>query len=198
MFLTVYGATGTGKDAILDLLTRRGYEIIKMRPIAECSQFHMQLQYLTERIRVHLEAQKVANRRDVVTIRSPYDTHVVYSNMLLKQERISQAEFDILATIADTITPALEPPHAAIHTFTSPMNAMNRLALRSKEIDQNSFNDQLALYKEFADKVRIPNIEVNFDEPMEVIQKDFDFNIASLKTTTVTNQTLWRREMYRE
>jgi deoxyadenosine/deoxycytidine kinase len=199
MFLAIYGATGTGKDTILDLLTRRGYEYFQCKPIEPTdSPFNDQLAYQVERTRVHLEAQKVANRRDVVTVHTPYDTNAVFGQMLFNQERITQQEFSYLNLIVHGINPALEPPHAAIHCFTSAMTAMNRLALRSKDIDQNSFNAQLELYKTFAQRVRIPQIECDFDQPMETIQKDFDFNIASLKTTTVTNQTLWRREMFRD
>jgi len=198
MFIAIYGATGTGKNTILDLLVRRGYEIIQCRHIEAATPFLTQLGYLTERIRVHLEAQKIANRRDVVTIRTPFDTHLVYSKVLLDMERISQEEFNQLATIADTINPALDPPHASIWTYTSAMTAMNRMSLRSVGIDQSQFNAELKAYAEFAPLIRIPQVEANFDEPMETIQKDFDFNLASLKTTTVTSQSLWKREMLRE
>jgi len=174
MFLTVYGATGTGKNSVLEMLTRRGFEILKCKHFAAATPYLTQLKYLTERIRVHLEAQKVANRRDVVTIRTPFDTHRVYSKVLLEMEQISQSEFDQLAIIADTINPALDPPHACIWTYTSAMTAMNRMSLRNANIDQSQFNAELKAYSEFAPIVRIPQVEVDFA------------------------QSLWKKEMLRE
>jgi deoxyadenosine/deoxycytidine kinase len=198
MFLAVYGATGTGKNTILDLLIKRGYEYLECKPILPSGSFFSdQLAYQAERLRVHLEAQKLANRRDVVTLHTPYDTHAVFSKLLFNQERITERELGYLDLVSCVDT-ALDPPHASIYCYTSTMTAMNRLALRHKDIDQDSFNAQLALYRAFSERVRIPQVECNFDESMDTIQKDFDFNIASLKTTTVTAQSLWRRSFFKD
>lgn len=197
MFFTVQGCAGTGKYAVADMLTRQGFQLIEIKePPKSASFFSNQLAYLSERLKVHLEAQAVANKKDVVTVHSPYDTHVVYSKLLLKQEKISQAEYEDLAYLYHAMLPIIEPPHAAIFTSCSSINAQNRMTLRGKSIHEQDLIDQLKSFKEFSTNIKIPQVEVNFDESMEIIQKDFIFNFASLKTTGVTNQTLWAREMF--
>lgn len=197
MFFMVYGAAGTGKGSIKDMLVRQGFLYLESKlPPASDFHFSNQMAYLAERMNTHLEAQKLANRKDVVTIHSPHDTHVIYSKMLLDQEKITQKEYDDLEYLYRAMYPSIEPPSACIYTFCSPLTAFDRMKLRGKSIHETDFHYQIKAYKDFSIEVKTPQVEVDFDQSMDRIQQDFTFNYASLKTTGVANQSLWERQMF--
>jgi deoxyadenosine/deoxycytidine kinase len=196
MWLMVYGGAGTAKHVVVDLLVKRGYEYLKSPEPSSLDEFGRQLEYLVGRARQHLRAHQLMGRRDVLTVRSPFDTFEVYTKMLHDQQKITDEQFNYLKVIYDGLFSSFEPPHAAVWCHASSINALSRIQLREQPVDQNEFNEQLVRYKAFYNMVKVPQIEWNLDLPLEILLKDFEFNIASLRTTSVASQTLWQRSFY--
>ncbi len=198
MWTVVYGAAGTGKHEIIQTLVKKGFTEMKTDPVPDDHSFASQLSYLTQRIRLHIEIQKIMNKKDIVTLRSVYDTHEVFSRLMLTTERITQPEFDTLEIIYRALYKALEPPHAAVFCHCGTLTAIDRMSLRGKTLPQGEWDQQRLAYKTFSERVKIPQVEVNFSLDMGLIRQEFEFNFASLKTTAVTNQSLWAKEMFHE
>jgi hypothetical protein len=197
MWVQVFGSPGSGKEEIVNMLTRRGFEHLKPKPLKnQIDSFVGQHRFLSQRIALDIQAAKVANRKNIVTVHGTHDTHLVYSKVLLKQERITQAEFDVLDFLYQEVSPILEPPNSVVFTKTSEMNASARASLRGATLPPD-FRDYFAAYTGLAGSVKLPMVEVDFDLDMDIIKKDFEFNFASLRTTAVVAQTLWQRDFLR-
>jgi len=196
MWVSIVGATGTGKHEIKDLLVREDFEYLEIKEPAEphVDLFERQFQFFMQRVSVHLQAQEVMNKQDVVTIGSVWDSIDVHYWNLVKNKLVPTDKI-ALHDYADTVLlPRLKSPHSVIYCFTEPMTAFNRMQLRGgMKVTPAEYNVQIALYKEFVNKIKVPLIEVDFGQPMDRILRDFEFNLASLRTTAVTAQSLWDR-----
>lgn len=198
MWVAIVGASGTGKHEIKDLLVREDYEFMPIAPPSSDDLFQRQFQYLTQRIAVHLKAQEVMNKRDVVTIGSAYDCLDVHFRSLVHRGLLTAEQIVLSEYVEKNLVPLLKPPHSVIWTYAEPHTAFSRMELRGGlTVPPAEYNDQLTRYEEFATKIKVPLVEVDFSQPMSKILKDFEFNLASLRTTAVTAQTLWEREFLR-
>jgi len=199
MWVSIFGAAGTGKHEIKDLLVREDYEYLEIREPSSTDMFERQYQFLWQRFSIHLQAQEMMDKHDIVTIGTVWDNIEVHYKMLTSVRGIlTKEQCDLLDYAHEIVIPRLKSPHSVIWTYTETMTAFNRMSLRNKiTVTPDEYNQQLARYKEFALKIRVPLIEIDFGQPMDRIIKDFEFNLASLRTTAVTAQSLWTREFLR-
>ena len=195
MWISVVGATGTGKNEIKDLLLKEDYEYLPIKYPTLDEPVARQFDFLVQRLAVHLKAQSLMDRYDIVTIGSVWDSFAIHFQRLLDQKLVPSEYVTLSKSIEANILPQLKPPHAVVWTYTEQMTAFNRMQLRGGlTVTPAEYNAQLSLYKDFAMKVKVPLVEVDFGQSMEHITKDFIFNLASLRTTSVTAQSLWQRE----
>jgi deoxyadenosine/deoxycytidine kinase len=199
MWIAILGAPGTGKTLVAEMLSKDGFDLLDYeKPEAE-KPFKKDLKHFTGRLRNQLIAAQVMNRKDVVTIRSIWDTYGIFIKASRRLQEISEDEFSIFKQIYDSFPDGgLEPPHAVIWTRTDKMSAFNRMALRGVEINQEHFNLQLAAYEELMSEVKVPIIEIDTSQMRpEAIKKNLDFGIASLKASNLSSQSLWSRSFFR-
>ena len=198
MWIAIIGACGTGKHSVLKMLEKDGYKYIEaVKPKLETPGFDLEFAYACERLRVQIEAQKIMNKKDVVTIHTFWETWDVFTPIAESKFQIDRVEMDRLKLMSETFKEILEPPHAIIYTQSEKMNAFNRMQLRQQTVNQLDFNQQIELYQKFVEKVRVPVVDVDGNRTFDDMRKDLEFGVASLKASTVGSQSFWDREMFR-
>lgn len=198
MWVSIVGACGTGKHSVLKMLEKDGYEFIPTNSPAEIAPgFDLEFSHACERLRVQVQAQKIMNKKNVVTVHTFWETQDVYVPIALKKDQLTYIEVARLTLMHNTFKEILEPPHAMIYIQSEKMNAFNRMSLRQQTVSQDDFNEQIRLFDEFVKKIRIPVVEIDGNRTPDQIKKDLEFGVASLKASTVGSQSFWNREFFR-
>lgn len=204
MWIVVCGPTGTGKELIIGDMVRSGFEIIPPTPPSfyvetEKTQFLQELAIFSSRFNASLEASKWMERKDVVTLRTFWESRDVFVPIARMMDKISEAESRAFQLIFNSLQDDhYIPPTAIIYAKTDKMNALNRMKLKNKiEISEDEFNLQVEHYDKFVERVRTPVIELDISLPPDEVRKNLEFGLSSLKAANLVQRTLWTRTFFK-
>jgi len=203
MWVMITGATGSGKRVIADYLIKDGFELIDPSFDVEVGDdnFSKELTYLMKRLNAQLRAASLKDRRNVVTLRSFFDTYEVMIKTAHLFTHITDKELAHLKIIYDnliTCDQAIAPPDALVYMDTPKMAAMNRQALTGgREVTQEFFHKEVEAYRAFVDRVAVPTINISASSKPEVMKNELDYGVNSLKAANLGSQSVWTRSFFR-
>lgn len=205
MWIAIIGAPGTGKNFVAEYLQRQSFELIK-RPTIDVSSavkggdFRSHIRISMDKLRDQLKAGSMRDRSNVITIGTYWDAHLIYSEILRNYEIVSKDEKEILDEIFSAYRDPgiLAVPHAIVYTTADKMAAMNRIKLRGMEFNPDLFIEQSRRFKEFAERIRVPVVEVDAVASPEVVYQSLDFGINSLKASALHNGSVWGKDFFYE
>lgn len=200
MWIVVCGPTGTGKELIVKEIARGGYDLLPSFYVeTEKTQFLRELAVFTRRMKTQIEASRFMERRDVVTVRTFWETRDVFVPIAKAMDRINQDEARAFELIFESMEDEhYIPPTAVVYAKTDKMNALNRMKLNGiVGISEEEFNLQVAYYDKFIDKVRVPVIELDISLSPDEVRRNLEFGLSSLKAANLTQRTLWTRTFFK-
>lgn len=197
----VIGPTGSGKNFVSDYLKKDGYQ--RLDPTFESESgtlFDKQLSYLMSRFRIHMKASQIRDRKDVITLRSFHDTHLVLSEVLHRRTEINDKEKKILDVIYKNLANDdfhIPPPDVVIYMKTVKMSAITRSLLRGVDVSDDFYNHEVELYDEFVKRIGSQIIELDVSLGVDHIYQNVEFGINSIKAANLGSQTIWQRPFLR-
>jgi deoxyadenosine/deoxycytidine kinase len=157
-----------------------------------------ELSFAMSRANTMIKAGKLMNRKDIVTVRSFYESRDIFIPISFEQTLINKFDVDVFNTVAGTLDDDFFiPPHAVIYCRSDKMSALNRVALRGVEVSEFEFNRQIELYDEFAKKIRVPLIEIDVAEPPDAINRNLEFGISSIRAAALVGSSVWESSFFR-
>lgn len=196
MWIQVIGAAGSGKSVIVDYLLRNDYELIDVHRKDDNGDYFLRELYFAEkRLHEQISAQDLMDRKDVVTVRSFWDSHEVFVKVAHHFHHITDSGREILNTMYRPLVhaPILKPPHATIYVRMPNMSAYNRMLLKNVDVDSDIYNKQVEFYEEYVTKIRSPLIEIDGAQTQDIIIKQLEFDLASIKLTA-HGGNIWQKE----
>lgn len=200
MWIQVIGASGSGKTLIVENLQKNGYELIgQLVPEVVGDAFFRELTLSQARLKSQIQASEVMNRKDVVTVRSFWDSHEVFIPSTHHFQEISDYERSIFEQIYQPLvdTRALIPPHAVVYMKMPQMSAYNRMALRNVDINPDRYNHQAKLYEAYVERIAAPVLEIDGEQTPDLILKQLEFDLSSIKATVGSAGNIWQKEYFR-
>lgn len=198
MWIQIIGATGTGKEAVLNLITKDGYEHIGW-PVHQVqdNQLLQELNYAAVRARVDVKAASLMERKDIVTVRSYYESRDVFVPTAVEMTQMTKSDQQIFDTCYSFLDDDFfTPPDVVIFCKATKINALNRAAMRGVQINDDVFNKQVQLYDEYVKKIKVPVIELDSLADPAQVQKNLEFGISSIKTANLSSRSIWKRTMF--
>ena len=141
------GNLGAGKTTLAGRLGERfgwwvGYESVNDNPYLDdfyrdmgAWAFHLQIYFLNNRLRLHREAERMA--QGSVLDRSIYEDRFIFAESLYEQGHIPSREFQTYVNLFDAAVEALRKPDLVIFV-TAPTEALSeRLSRRAQTFDHN-------------------------------------------------------------
>lgn len=199
MWITIIGPGGSAKNVVADLLVKERFEDLRQPFTPKPDLFVTELEAACLRLETQLKASSYMERRDVVTVRSFWDSNEVYIPITHERLEISPYEKEVLRAYYIALTRdarSLTPPHAVIYMKTTQMAASDRMKLRGFEPNADRLKRELELYEAMSLRVKVPLLEVDGTKSPEVIKHDLEFQIASLKVSNLSGG-IWQKEFFR-
>lgn len=197
MWIQIIGATGTGKEHILKIIQKDGYEYIDAPVKTTTASLENEMSRASARIAATVAAAKVKDRRDVVTIRSYYDSRDIFIPIAEEFTQITKSERDLFFTAYEFVdNDFFTPPDVVVYCRATKINAINRAAMRGVEINDDVYNRQAELYAEYVKKIRVPVIELDsLGSPVDV-GRNLEFGLASIKAANLSGRSIWEKSMF--
>ena len=198
MWICLIGAPTCKQRLAMDIRDRGDFKFIEVNlpPLINTHPESAQINLLDQYFRITLDCQKRMNSENIVTIGSFWSQHLVYGNALLKSNDIDQKQFEISEYFYNRLAPLLEPPSFFIHCNASHMDVMDRVSLKNEEEREGWVELIRDGYKAHAELIRVPVVDVDAGTSYDKIWNGVEFDLAQMKTTRSTDQTLWRRTMF--
>lgn len=202
MWIMILGPTGSGKNFVADQLKKDGYQRLDPPTFGTESEnvFENQLNYLMGRFRIHMKASQERDRKDVLTVRSFHDTHLVLSEVLRRTTELSDKDKKVLDTIYKNLANDdfyITPPDVVIYMRAKKMTAITRQLLRGVDVSDEFFNHEVELYEEFMPRIGSQIIELDVSLGVDDIFRNVEFGINSIKAANLGSQSIWQREFLR-
>jgi len=201
IWIALIGGPGTAKHAVKDaMVAADGF--VPMEP-QNTVPLHpdgmsLQVQMMVSRWRMQREIQKRTADEDLVTVRTLWDTHAVYSGLMLRHNEITDREFCQLRNIDAALTETVEPPTVIIHLKATRISQAQRLGLRQRtQLSDEYLTDLARLYNDFADRIRIPVVEIDAGRPFEEVLTDVRGEIMAVRASRQTGgPTIWQKSFW--
>lgn len=198
MWLQISGPDATGKTLVAELLAYDGFQIIRHEPVVETHSFRRELEFLTRRLAAQLEAQKRMARENVVTIRSVWESALVFAPLAECRTEIQPWENEFIQKTFRTLEPQLEAPTAVIFVKSDKkMISMDRMLLKGERPDEERLRAQTKFYEDFAEQISVPVIELDASDKPERMKELLEFGVASLRASRLSANNFWRRDFLR-
>jgi hypothetical protein len=192
MWISIVGASSTGKDLIAKFLTRLEYSQIKEQliPLQE-------VDFFIYRLREHLSAQHIMYEKNVFTIRTVWDS-LVMLELYYEFGHITLDEFNKVKSYYNLFIDQdfISPPNLVVITKMSKKDIQNRTILNGRRPDDREIDRQMERYSEFAQKIKVPKIEIDMSQSSESIFNELSFGIDSVKSAMLSHKTIWKRGMF--
>jgi deoxyadenosine/deoxycytidine kinase len=204
MWIVIIGGIGTCKAAVADYLSkRREYRQVSSvySPIPkECldGKFVEQIDYLMARYKDGHSCKKLSVDEDLISIRSFWDTHRVFSEFYFRRHMIRPDNYAVLNRLYKELAEEISAPNGFIYLKNSLMSSQLRTQLTGK-LDR--FQDEevemiAGLYEAFAKEIRVPVVEVDVNRPFDEVCDEVIFGLDSIQTTFSLNQSIWERRLF--
>jgi hypothetical protein len=191
MFLLMSGAEGSCKQQVAKAFEKDGYTTLSLDAVLPSDEFEI----LQKRIDLHREAEKLSKRKNIVMIRSPYESVYVYGRLKLQNNQLSKKDYERLE---DQLNHAdLQPPDMMVYLYHSAkMSAFNRMLLCNQDPVEEDYDDICSLYNEIVDRVKIPLVKCDVSQNFDTVLKDLDFSIAAVRSIRLDMSSIYKKEMF--
>ena len=210
MWISVIGSIGVGKKRISDQIAQKEgatyfedfvYDELQDKFVKEPQTYAMdwQVYILTEKFKQQIDMSKRSRTATVVTSRLLEDIKI-FSKMLRHFELMSNRDYQIIREIYYSYQEALEPPSIVILLKADIMSTwyMKELTENVCAFTDNTYikwlNDE---YEALAERIAVPMVEVDMSENFDQNWKIIEAGIASVRTTGLTQETLWTKKLLR-
>jgi thymidylate kinase len=192
MWISIIGASSTGKDVVAKFLTRLEYIQIK-----EESQPLKESDYFVYRLREHFSAQHIMYEKNVFTIRTIWDS-LLMSELAYEFGHITLDEFNNAKSYYNLFTDQdfISPPNLVVITKMPKKDVQNRTILNGRRPDDKEIDTQMERYDEFAQRIKVPKIELDMSQSPENVFNELSFGIDSVKSAMLSHKTIWKRGMF--
>jgi thymidylate kinase len=204
VWISLIGAEGTCKRTVAELLhSQENFRIVgdsytpKSSLTSDC--YYHQIDFLTSRYDTqYLEIQPEINNEDVVQIRTFWDTHEIYSKVLLKHELITKSDYESLSKIYKSLNRSLIPPATVFYCKTTLIDSLDRMKLKSEEPHHEEYLCSVReACDEYVSNIRVPVVEIDVSRPFNEVSRQVLFGLNSVKSTKVGGQSMWKKTMMR-
>lgn len=199
MWIPVIGAAGTCKQAIVDdVVAKESFTVIA--PDYDERGKHVllnEINTLTARYRSCVAIAKMFEEKDILTIRSFWDS-VVYIEALFRAHMIGREDYAIYKRVYETLAKSAPPPHGVI--YLRPKNQVQahaRASLQSKPITEEFEGHLVEAYDEHIAKVCVPKIEIEVSDIFSRMCEEVISGINSFRASQIGGASIWKRNYYR-
>jgi len=199
MWIALCGPTGTSKQKIVEYL-KKDFEFEKYEfPIEEnLPAFDKILTLLIKHQERQFRIHEDMKDSSILTVRSIWDVSEVFSKVMFKRQEISKEQYNWITKYVSAVTDCLKPPSAIIYMKpVSKMASYNRILMKEGEVDQTLFDLMAEAYEEFMGKLGIPVVEIDHGSYIDEILKQIEYGVSSLKTSALTEDSIWTRRMFK-
>lgn len=146
-FIAVAGNIGSGKSSLVQFLTSTYHVAPFYEPNDENPYladfyadmrrwaFHSQMFFLSNKFRMHLEADKTAGV--VVQDRTIFEDAEIFATALHKMRKIDKRDWETYREFYQTILGAIQPPDLLIYVRAPIRTLRRRIRLRGRAMEQN-------------------------------------------------------------
>ena len=200
MWLALIGAPTCKQMVLNDLLRRTNFKSIEVnfprydsiRPESA----HLNL--LDQHFRINLEAQNRMGSEDIITVGSFWTQQLVYAQSLRDTSMIEEFDLEYSKGLYERLATKLTPPSYFIYFRASHLTVRDRINLKTEEDQREDWvNAVIKHHEELVPRIRVPVVEVDASATYEKIWNDMEFEIDQMKTTRLSDATLWTRTMFR-
>jgi len=199
MWICLIGPPTCKQNIAKDLSERSGYRhsTVTQPRFAGNHPEMVQYNFLDQYFRQNLEMQDRMSKEDLVTISSFWCQHEVYAKALHMNKIITDDDFELSEKFYKRLSRHLEPPSCFIYLTGTHIEIRSRLGLKNEDEGSEEWVEAVRTsYDEFVKKIRVPVIEIDGGKPYSSIWGEVDFDIAQMKTTRLSDQTLWTRTIF--
>jgi hypothetical protein len=199
MWLAVIGGIGTCKNAVVNNLckdrgdfTHHTTEVKKGRDV-----FEDQFQYLLARYRDCNWIKKNGADRDLLTVRSFWDTHRVFTEFYKQRHMINNRQYVLLTQLYEALADEVSPPQGFIYLKNKMISAHSRVSLTGGDKRSDEEVKMISnLYDQYVLSIRVPVIEIDVSRPFNEVIDEVTFGLDSIKTTFSFDQSVWQRRLF--
>jgi len=198
MWLAIIGGVGTCKKAVANNLstdggfTHRITDVEKGRDV-----FEDQFQYLLARYKDCNTIKRLGSDQDLLTVRSFWDTHKVFTEFYKQRHMINNRQYVLLTQLYEAMADEVSPPQGFIYLKTKMIPAHSRVSLaggdRRSDEEIKMISD---LYEQYVLSIRVPVIEVDASRPFDQVIDEITFGLDSIKTSFSFDQSVWQRRLF--
>ena len=96
------------------------------------------------------------------------------------------------------LSKSLEPPSVFIYTNASHITISDRISLKDQDanVSEEWIDSVVKFYSDFVTLIRPPVIEIEAAQKYEAIWNNVQFDIDQMKTSKLSDETLWTRTMF--
>lgn len=197
MWVMIIGHPGSGKNVVKDILTKDEFEYFECEKVLMTDSFDHEVSLAMSRLKTHQEASRFMTRKNIVTIHSVWTSFEVHIPHAKDYDEISEHQSLILQKIYDGVLNGLKAPDCVVSCHASTVQmSVDRIKMRGSNIDHNRLEHLRTLYQKFFSKIKIPLIEIDATLSQEVVQKNINFAISSIKAANLGGKTIWERDMF--
>jgi deoxyadenosine/deoxycytidine kinase len=199
MWIVVCGPTGSGKHFVVEALQKEGYEFLNEPVVPDPAEpLETEIKFMLSRAKTQIQASKVRNRKDVITMRTFFESRDIYIPRSHELTYLNEKDMKLLNLMSGVFADdVFDPPHVLITMKTPMWSALDRAKLRGIPLSDQEFKYQEAAYNKWLENVRVPIVEIDASKRADLILKDIEFNIASIKAAELGGSSVWQKTFFR-
>jgi hypothetical protein len=198
MWIVVTGGVASGKRKVVDFFEKDGYELIDEKPDVSGSRFEVEANWMISRAKAQVQASRSRERKDVVTIRTVFDSRDIFIPYAYESTMLNERDYKLLNMMSQIYDDnAFQPPHAVIMMTTPARAVMDYAKLNGDEVTSEEVLWQEKAYKAFAERIRVPVIEIDASKRADLMAEDIAYYMNSLKSTALGGGSVWQKTFFR-
>lgn len=210
-FIAVAGNIGSGKSSLVQFLTSTYHVAPFYEPNDENPYladfyadmrrwaFHSQMFFLSNKFRMHLEADKTAGV--VVQDRTIFEDAEIFATALHQMRKIDRRDWETYREFYQTILGAIQPPDLLIYVRAPIRTLRRRIRLRGRAMEQNiplSYLKRLeGLYERWVDSYEASDVLVLESDKLNYVNDLIDRQDVRERVEVLLPKTLQRAGRWR-
>jgi len=199
MWVLLTGSIGTAKTALADILAKDGFFFPKVEdPKSWNDSFDREFSYLAQRTAEMESVKSIRDRGKIVTIRSIWDT-IVFARAAVKSFDMSEERCEMLTNMVRSLHGIAEKPDMVVYAYAPKISAIDRATMKGNlSVDDMFMDSLLEEYDDFVKNIEAPMIDVDVTMPYEAMREMLTFNMASIGSTRIPEETIWKKDFVNE
>jgi deoxyadenosine/deoxycytidine kinase len=198
MWVVITGPVGTAKTKLAEVLLEDDFifldaELEKREQLN--GYIENEFDKMIQRYKLQERIAKEKEKKDFVTVRSHWDS-AIFALAHYKAHIIEERDCRLIVEMVEALGEiTCEPDIIVMANFPQKITAMDRLKMKHGDIVTDEFLDAIRNeYEIFYERVGKPKLEIDSSQTMDKVINDFKFYMASVKTTMVSESTIWKKD----